>query len=86
MGQLCYVSRTLVSGLVVSSTFETTTKAVVSAENANINELAERTAFRADETPVMRDTTTKMFSGTRNNADSYKGEWNSISKGGAQGE
>jgi hypothetical protein len=67
-----YAGRTFVSGLVVASAFGTTTNAVMSAENANINELTERTAFRAEETPVMRDTTTKMFSGTRNSADSCK--------------
>ena len=67
-----YTGRTFVSGLVVASTFGTTMNAVISAENANINELAERTAFRAEETPVMRDATTKTFSGTRNSANSCK--------------
>ena len=65
-----YSGRTFVSGLVAWSTFGTTMNAVMSAENASINELAERTAFRAEETPVMRDATTKTFSGTRNSADS----------------
>lgn len=46
--------------------------AVINDANVSISELAERTTFRADETPVMRDTTTKTLSGTRNSADSYK--------------
>ena len=74
-----HLGLTFVSGLVVSSAFGTTTNAVTSAENANINELAERTAFRAEETPVIRDTTTKTLSGTRNSADSCKGR-NNVSK------
>lgn len=70
--RIAHVGRTFISGLEVSSTFGTTMNAVMSAENANINELAESTAFRADETPVIRDTTTKTFSGTRNSAESCK--------------
>lgn len=62
----------LISTLDISSTLETTINAVMSAENVSISELAERTTFRADETPVMSDTTTKTLSGTRNRAESYK--------------
>lgn len=39
-------------------------------DNTNISELAVSTVYRAEDTPVKRDTTTKTFSGTRNRDDS----------------
>lgn len=42
------------------------------AEKPNMPELVAKTACRAEETPVTSDTTTKMFSGTRNNDESWK--------------
>ena len=53
------------------STRATTTIAVTTAENASIPALAESTPFRASDTPVSSETTTKMFSGTRNKEDSW---------------
>lgn len=35
-----------------------------------MTELAERTAYRAEETPVISETTTKTFRGTRNSDES----------------
>ena len=49
------------------------TMAVIIDERANINALAVRTALRASETPVRREMTTKMLSGTRNNEESWSG-------------
>jgi len=46
------------------------TMAVITDESVNINALAVRTALRASETPVRRETTTKMFSGTRKKEES----------------
>ena len=43
---------------------------VMRDENANMMELAVRTPLRADETPVKRETTTKMLSGTRKRDES----------------
>lgn len=45
------------------------TAPVIIDENASIKVHAVRTAYRADETPVNRETTTNTFKGTRNNAD-----------------
>jgi hypothetical protein len=39
-------------------------------EKASMSELAVKTVFRADETPVSSDMTTNMLRGTRNNEDS----------------
>jgi len=39
-------------------------------EKASMHELAASTAYRADETPVNSDTTTKVLRGTRNKDDS----------------
>jgi hypothetical protein len=60
----------LVVELVRSSGRSTMTMAVIIDERANINALAVRTALRASETPVRREMTTKMFSGTRNKEES----------------
>ena len=46
------------------------TMAVITDDRANINALAVRTALRASETPVRRETMTKMFRGTRNKEES----------------
>jgi len=43
---------------------------VIRDEKANMIELAVRTPLRADETPVKRETTTKMLSGTRKRDES----------------
>ncbi len=48
-----------------------TTRAVVSDEMASTTAQVVSTASRADDTPVSSDTTTNMFSGTRNRAESY---------------
>lgn len=48
------------------------TAPVIIDENASIKVHAVRTAYRADETPVNRETTTNTFKGTRNNADNWK--------------
>jgi hypothetical protein len=44
----------------------------MSDENTSMIELAVSTAYRADDTPVKRETTTNTFSGTRNRDDSCK--------------
>jgi len=44
--------------------------AIIIDESANINALAVRTALRASETPVRREMTPKMFSGTQNKEES----------------
>lgn len=44
---------------------------VITAENDKTSALAVNTAYRADDTPVMSATTTKMFNGILNNEDSY---------------
>ena len=45
-------------------------RAVVSDEMASTTAQVVSTASRADDTPVNSDTTTNMFSGTRNKAES----------------
>ena len=47
-----------------------TTNAVVREEMTSITAQVVSTASRAEDTPVSKDTTTNMFSGTRNKADS----------------
>ena len=54
-----------------SSECSTITIPVIRDEKANMIELAVRTPLRADETPVRRETTTKMLSGTRKRDESY---------------
>lgn len=54
-----------------SSALVTTTNAVIRAENASIKEHALNTASLALETPVIRETTTNTFKGTRNRELSY---------------
>ena len=54
-----------------SSEWFTMTEPVIKDENANMIALAVRTPLRADETPVRRETTTKMLSGTRKRDESY---------------
>lgn len=44
---------------------------VMTDENPRMQADTARTVYRADETPVRRETTTKMFRGTRNSDDNY---------------
>ena len=53
-----------------SSEWFTMTIPVISDTKANMSALAVRTPLRAEETPVRRETTTKMFSGTRKRDES----------------
>jgi hypothetical protein len=60
---------------------------VIRDEKANMIALAVRTAPRAEETPVRRETTTKMLSGTRKRDESCKlCEWSEYEKGKTQPE
>jgi len=45
---------------------------VIRDEKTNMIALAVRTALRAEETPVIRETTTKILSGTRKRDESCK--------------
>ena len=54
-----------------SSECSTMTMPVIRDEKANMIELAVRTPLRAEETPVRRETTTKMLRGTRKRDESY---------------
>lgn len=54
-----------------SSEWFTMTLPVIRDEKANMIALAVRTPLRAEETPVRRETTTKMLSGTRKRDESY---------------
>lgn len=65
-----YQSRVLV-GCCRSSERSTMTKPVIKAEKASMTTLAVRTALRIDETPVRRETTTKILSGTRKSDESF---------------
>lgn len=64
----------------MSSIRLTTIKPVMRDENVSMSALAPRTAVRADETPVRRETTTKMFKGTRNKEESYTHVSNAINR------
>ena len=76
----CYASRD-VSVCSMAIALFTITKVVIRLPKASEMVHAENTRWRAEETPDMSDTTTKMLSGTRNRAESYIRRKISVQKG-----